>query len=212
MDFKVAGTSNGITAIQMDNKVGGVTREVMRQALHQARDARLFVLSVMEKALETPRTEVSMYAPRIVTIHVKPDKIREIIGPGGKNIRALVEETGCKIDIEDDGTVVIASADGLAIDKAIASIQAITAEPEVGRIYKGRVRKVVEFGAFVEIMPGTDGLLHISQLSNERVRAVEDVVHEGDEINVKVLEVGRDGKIRLSLREAQEEMAKKKAN
>ncbi|MGZ3619436.1 MAG: S1 RNA-binding domain-containing protein, partial [Candidatus Binataceae bacterium] len=212
MDFKVAGTSNGITAIQMDNKVGGVTREVMRQALHQARDARLFVLSVMEKALETPRTEVSMYAPRIVTIHVKPDKIREIIGPGGKNIRALVEETGCKIDIEDDGTVVIASADGLAIDKAIASIQAITAEPEVGRIYKGRVRKVVEFGAFVEIMPGTDGLLHISQLSNERVRAVEDVVHEGDEIYVKVLEVGRDGKIRLSLREAQEEMAKKKAN
>src|SRR5712671_3437683 len=209
MDFKVAGTSNGITAIQMDNKVGGVTREVMRQALHQARDARLFVLSVMEKALQTPRTEVSMYAPRIVTIHVRPDKIREIIGPGGKNIRALVEETGCKIDIEDDGTVVIASADGLAIDKAIASIQAITAEPEVGRIYKGRVRKVVEFGAFVEIMPGTDGLLHISQLSNERVRAVEDVVHEGDEINVKVLEVGRDGKIRLSLREAQAELEQK---
>jgi polyribonucleotide nucleotidyltransferase len=212
MDFKVAGTTNGITAIQMDNKVGGVTREVMRQALHQARDARLFVLSVMEKALQTPRTEVSMYAPRIVTIHVKPDKIREIIGPGGKVIRALVEETGCKIDIEDDGTVVIASADGAAIDKAIAAIQAITAEPEVGRIYKGRVRKVVEFGAFVEIMPGTDGLLHISQLSNERVRSVEDVVHEGDEINVKVLEVGRDGKIRLSLREAQEELAKKKAN
>jgi polyribonucleotide nucleotidyltransferase len=211
MDFKVAGTTNGITAIQMDNKVGGVTREVMRQALHQARDARLFVLSVMEKALQTPRTEVSMYAPRIVTIHVKPDKIREIIGPGGKVIRALVEETGCKIDIEDDGTVVIASADGAAIDKAIAAIQAITAEPEVGRIYKGRVRKVVEFGAFVEIMPGTDGLLHISQLSNERVRSVEDVVHEGDEISVKVLEVGRDGKIRLSLREAQEELAKKKA-
>jgi polyribonucleotide nucleotidyltransferase len=209
MDFKVAGTANGITAIQMDNKVGGVTREVMRQALHQARDARLFVLSVMEKALQTPRTEVSMYAPRIVTIHVKPDKIREIIGPGGKVIRALVEETGCKIDIEDDGTVVIASADGAAIDKAIAAIQAITAEPEVGRIYKGRVRKVVEFGAFVEIMPGTDGLLHISQLSNERVRKVEDVVHEGDEISVKVLEVGRDGKIRLSLREAQEELAKK---
>ena len=179
----------------MDNKVGGVTREVMRQALHQARDARLFILSVMEKALETPRTEVSMYAPRIVTIHVKPDKIRDVIGPGGKVIRGLVEETGCKIDIEDDGTVLIASADGVAMDKAIASIQAITAEPEVGRIYKGRVRKVVEFGAFVEIMPGTDGLLHISQLSNERVRAVEDVLHEGDEINVKVLEVGsRAGK------------------
>ena len=192
MDFKVAGTTNGITAIQMDNKVGGVTREVMRQALHQARDARLFVLSVMEKALETPRTEVSMYAPRIVTIHIKPDKIREIIGPGGKVIRALVEETGCKIDIEDDGTVVIASADGPRSTRPSRRSRRITAEPEVGRIYKGRVRKVVEFGAFVEIMPGTDGLLHISQLSNERVRAVEDVVHEGDEINVKVLEVGRE--------------------
>ena len=209
MDFKVAGTAAGVTAIQMDNKVGGVTRDVMRQALHQARDARLFVLSVMEKALQSPRNEVSVYAPRIVTIHIKPEKIREVIGPGGKVIRSLVEETGCKIDIEDDGTVVIASADGGAIDKAIASIQAITAEPEVGRIYKGRVRKIVEFGAFVEIMPGTDGLLHISQLSNQRVRKVEDVIHEGDEIMVKVLEVGRDGKIRLSLREAQDEQAQK---
>ncbi len=209
MDFKVAGTAAGVTAIQMDNKVGGVTRDVMRQALHQARDARLFVLSVMEKALQSPRNEVSVYAPRIVTIHIKPEKIREVIGPGGKVIRSLVEEPGCKIDIEDDGTVVIASADGGAIDKAIASIQAITAEPEVGRIYKGRVRKIVEFGAFVEIMPGTDGLLHISQLSNQRVRKVEDVIHEGDEIMVKVLEVGRDGKIRLSLREAQDEQAQK---
>ncbi len=209
MDFKVAGTSAGVTAIQMDNKVGGITREVMHQALHQARDARLFVLGVMEKALQSPRTEVSMYAPRIVTIHIKPDKIRDVIGPGGKVIRALVEETGCKIDIEDDGTVVIASADGTAIEKAIASIQAITSEPEVGRIYKGKVRKIVEFGAFVEILPGTDGLLHISQLSNQRVRKVEDVIHEGDEIMVKVLEVGRDGKIRLSLREAQEELAQK---
>jgi polyribonucleotide nucleotidyltransferase len=209
MDFKVAGTANGVTAIQMDNKVGGITRDVMRQALHQARNARLFVLGVMEKALHTPRTEVSVYAPRIVTIHIKPDKIREVIGPGGKVIRALVEETGCKIDIEDDGTVVIASADGAAIEKAISSIQAITAEPEVGRIYKGRVRKIVEFGAFVEIMPGTDGLLHISQLSNERVRRVEDIIHEGDEIMVKVLEVGRDGRIRLSLREAQQELERK---
>ncbi|HZO82551.1 MAG TPA: polyribonucleotide nucleotidyltransferase [Candidatus Binataceae bacterium] len=209
MDFKVAGTATGVTAIQMDNKVGGITREVMRQALHQARDARLFVLGVMEKALQSPRTEVSMYAPRIVTIHIKPDKIRDVIGPGGKVIRALVEETGCKIDIEDDGTVVIASADGTAIEKAIASIQALTSEPEVGRIYKGKVRKIVEFGAFVEILPGTDGLLHISQLSNQRVRKVEDVIHEGDEIMVKVLEVGRDGKIRLSLREAQEELAQK---
>jgi polyribonucleotide nucleotidyltransferase len=209
MDFKVAGTSDGVTAIQMDNKVGGVTRDVMRQALHQARDARLFVLSVMQKALEQPRKEVSNYAPRIVTLHIKPDKIRDVIGPGGKVIRGLVEETGCKIDIEDDGTVLIASADAAAMEKAINSIQAITAEPEVGRIYKGKVRKIVEFGAFVEIMPGTDGLLHISQLSKERVRRVEDVVHEGDEISVKVLDVDRSGKIRLSLREAQEDGAGK---
>ena len=209
MDFKVAGTADGITAIQMDNKVGGVTRDVMRQALHQAREARLFVLSVMEKALEKPRTEVSIYAPRIVTLHIKPDKIRDVIGPGGKVIRGLVEETGCKIDIEDDGTVLIASADGVAMEKAIAAIQAITAEPEIGRIYDGVVRKIVEFGAFVEIFPGTDGLLHISQLSKERVRRVEDVLHEGDEIKVKVLDVDRSGKIRLSLREAQEELEQK---
>ncbi len=206
MDFKVAGTADGVTAIQMDNKVGGVTRDVMRQALHQAREARLFVLSVMERALERPRTEVSSYAPRIVTLHIKPDKIRDVIGPGGKVIRGLVEETGCKIDIEDDGTVLIASADEAAMQKAITAIQEITAEPEVGRIYRGTVRKIVEFGAFVEILPGTDGLLHISQLSRERVRRVEDVLHEGDEVMVKVLEVDRSGKIRLSMREAQEEL------
>ncbi|HUO03801.1 MAG TPA: polyribonucleotide nucleotidyltransferase [Candidatus Binataceae bacterium] len=205
MDFKVAGTSEGVTAIQMDNKVGGVTKDVMRQALHQARDARLFVLGVMDKALASARKDMSAYAPRIVTLHIKPDKIREVIGPGGKVIRGLVEETGCKIDIEDDGTVLIASADGVAMQKAIDAIQAITAEPEVGKIYNGTVRKIVEFGAFVEIMPGTDGLLHISQISNERIRRVEDVLHEGDEIKVKVLDVDRSGKIRLSMREAQDE-------
>ncbi len=137
----------------------------MRQALHQARDARLFILGVMEKAMPAPRKDVSGYAPRIVTLHIKPDKIREVIGPGGKVIRGMVEETGCKIDIEDDGTVLIASADAVAMEKAISMIQAITAEPEVGKIYSGKVRKIVEFGAFVEIMPGTDGLLHISQIS-----------------------------------------------
>ncbi|MGH7813080.1 MAG: polyribonucleotide nucleotidyltransferase [Candidatus Binataceae bacterium] len=202
MDFKVAGTAEGVTAIQMDNKVGGVTKDVMRQALHQARDARLFVLGVMNKALPAPRKDISSYAPRIVTLHIKPDKIRDVIGPGGKVIRGLVEETGCKIDIEDDGTVLIASADGVAMEKAISAIQAITAEPEVGKIYRGTVRKIVEFGAFVEIIPGTDGLLHISQISSERIRRVEDVLHEGDEINVKVLDVDRSGKIRLSMREA----------
>ena len=211
MDFKVAGTSEGITAIQMDNKVGGVNRDVMRHALHQARDARLFVLSVMEKAINTARTEMSTYAPRIVTLHIKPDKIRDVIGPGGKVIRGLVEETGCKIDIEDDGTVLIASSDGNAMERAISAIEAITAEPEVGRIYHGKVRKIVDFGAFVEIFPGTDGLLHISQLSNERVRRVEDVVHEGDEIMVKVLDVDRSGKIRLSLREAQQDLEQKES-
>ncbi len=211
MDFKVAGTAAGVTAIQMDNKVGGVTREVMRQALHQARDARLFILSVMEKALDKPRGEVSTYAPRIVTLHIKPDKIRDVIGPGGKVIRGLVEETGCKIDIEDDGTVLIASADNTAMELAISRIEAITAEPEVGRIYDGVVRKIVEFGAFVEIMPGTDGLLHISQISNERIRRVEDVLHEGDEIKVKVLDVDRSGKIRLSLREAQADLEQQEA-
>ena len=205
MDFKVAGTKVGVTAIQMDNKAGGVSKEIMRQALHQARDARLQVLTVMEKAIAAARKEVSQYAPRIVTLHIKPDKIREVIGPGGKVIRGLVEQTGCKIDIEDDGTVLIASADGVAMEKAIGMIQAITAEPEIGKIYHGTVRKIVEFGAFVEIMPGTDGLLHISQISNERIRRVEDVLHEGDEINVKVLDVDRGGKIRLSMREAEQE-------
>ncbi len=205
MDFKVAGTRDGVTAIQMDNKVGGVTRDVMRQALHQARDARLFILDVMQKALEAPRKEVSVYAPRIVTLHIKPDKIRDVIGPGGKVIRGIVEETGCKIDIEDDGTVRIASADSVAMEKAINAIQGITAEPEIGKIYKGRVRKVVDFGAFVEIFPGTDGLVHISQLSDKRVRRVEDVLNEGDEVMVKVLDVDRSGKIRLSVREAQQE-------
>jgi polyribonucleotide nucleotidyltransferase len=205
MDFKVAGTATGVTAIQMDNKVGGVTRDVMRQALHQARDARLMVLGVMQKAIETPRKEISEYAPRIVTLHIKPDKIREVIGPGGKVIRGIVEDTGCKIDIEDDGTVLIASADGVAMQKAINMIQGITAEPEIGKIYKGKVRKIVDFGAFVEILPGTDGLVHISQLAKERVRRVEDVLQEGQEVMVKVLDVDRSGKIRLSVREAMED-------
>ena len=163
----------------------------------------------MEKAIPGARKEVSTYAPRIVTIKIKPDKIRDVIGPGGKVIRGLVEETGCKIDVEDDGTVLIAAVDTAALEKAISMIQAITAEPEIGKIYNGVVRKIVDFGAFVEIMPGTDGLLHISQISDERVRAVEDVLHEGDEIPVKVLDVDRSGKIRLSLREAKADLAKK---
>jgi polyribonucleotide nucleotidyltransferase len=202
MDFKVAGTETGITAVQMDIKCSGVTRAVMQQALDQARAARLHILGVMNQTLNRPRAELSAHAPRIITIHIKQDRIRDLIGPGGKVIRAIIEETGVKIDVEDDGTVYVASADGVAMQKALDKIRAITAEAEVGKIYRGTVRKVVDFGAFVEIFPGTDGLVHISQLADERVRKVSDVVKEGDVIPVKVLEVDKSGKIRLSRKDA----------
>jgi polyribonucleotide nucleotidyltransferase len=202
MDFKVAGTRDGITAVQMDIKIGGVTRAVMQQALEQAREARVHILGVMDSAIASPRTELSTHAPRIVTLRIKTDRIRDLIGPGGKTIRGIVEETGAKIDVEDDGTVLVASSDGDSMQKAIDRIRALTAEAEVGKIYRGTVRRVVDFGAFVEIMPGTDGLVHISQLANERVRQVTDVVHEGDVIDVKVIEVDKSGKIRLSRKEA----------
>ena len=205
MDFKVAGTAEGITALQMDIKIAGVTRDIMKQALYQARDGRLHILDKMAEALQMPREEVAKHAPRILTLKIKPDKIRDLIGPGGKMIRSIVEETGAKIDIEDDGTVSIASADGDAMNRAISKIDAVTADAEIGKIYTGTVKKVVDFGAFVEIMPGKDGLVHISQLASERVNRVTDVVNEGDEIKVKVLEIDRQGKIRLSLREAMED-------
>jgi polyribonucleotide nucleotidyltransferase len=202
MDFKVAGTEAGITAVQMDIKIGGVTRAIMSKALEQARESRLHILRIMNSTIATPRSDLSTYAPRIVTIRIKPDRIRDLIGPGGKVIRGIVEETGAKIDVEDDGTVRVASADGTALEKALERIRGITAEAEVGRIYRGTVRKIVDFGAFVEIFPGTDGLVHISQLANERVRKVSDVLKEGDVIDVKVLEVDRSGKIRLSRKDA----------
>ncbi|HKA28399.1 MAG TPA: S1 RNA-binding domain-containing protein, partial [Candidatus Binatia bacterium] len=202
MDFKVAGTRDGITAVQMDIKIGGVTRAVMQQALEQARAARVHILGIMDQAIAAPRAELSTYAPRIVTLRIKTDRIRDLIGPGGKTIRGIVEETGAKIDVEDDGTVLVASSDGDSMQKAIDRIRALTAEAEVGKIYRGTVRRVVDFGAFVEIMPGTDGLVHISQLANERVRQVTDVVREGDVIDVKVIEVDKSGKIRLSRKEA----------
>ncbi|HEX5019587.1 MAG TPA: polyribonucleotide nucleotidyltransferase [Candidatus Binatia bacterium] len=205
MDFKVAGTSEGVTSLQMDIKIGGVNRDIMRQALHQAKEGRLHILGIMNRSLSTPRTNVSGHAPRIITLKVKPDKIREIIGPGGKVIRGIIEATGVKMDVEDDGTVRIASVDEEASRKAVEMVQRIAAEAEVGKIYKGTVRKIVEFGAFVEILPGTDGLLHISQLAPERVRKVTDVLKEGDEVMVKVLEVDRQGKIRLSRKEALQE-------
>jgi polyribonucleotide nucleotidyltransferase len=202
MDFKVAGTRDGITALQMDIKVGGLTKEIMRQALFQAREARLKILAIMDTAISEPRKEVSGHAPRIVTLKVRPEKIREIIGPGGKVIRGIVEATGTKIDVDDDGTVLIASSDEVAARKAIEMIERITAEAQIGKIYKGTVRKIMDFGAFVEILPGTDGLIHISELAPHRVRRVTDILREGDEVLVKVLDIDRQGKIRLSRKEA----------
>jgi len=198
MDFKVAGTAEGITALQMDIKIGRVTREIMREALYQAREGRLHILKAMTAVLARPRTDISAHAPRIVTLKIRVDKIRDVIGPGGKVIRSIIEETGVKIDVEDDGTVLIASTDGNSMQRAIELIQGITAEAEVGKVYKGIVKKIVDFGAFVEILPGTDGLLHISQIGPGRVNRVSDVFKEGDEVMVKVLEVDRQGKIRLS--------------
>ncbi|HSQ12613.1 MAG TPA: polyribonucleotide nucleotidyltransferase, partial [Candidatus Deferrimicrobium sp.] len=207
MDFKVAGTAEGVTSLQMDIKISGVNRAIMGQALRQAQEGRMHILGIMNQTLSAGRSEVSGHAPRIITIHVKPEKIREIIGPGGKVIRGIIEATGVKMDVEDDGSVTIASSDEAAARKAIEMVQAITAEAEIGKIYRGTVRKVVEFGAFVEIMPGTDGLVHISQLAPGRVNKVSDVLKEGDEVMVKVLEIDRQGKIRLSRKDALEELA-----
>ena len=202
MDFKVAGTEEGITAFQMDMKVTGVTKEILRRALHQAKEGRLHILKKMKEAISSPRAELSVHAPRIITIYVRQEKIKDVIGPGGKNIKGIIEKTGVKIDIDDSGKVNIASADDEAAQKAIAIIKELTQEAEIGKIYLGKVRKIMDFGAFVEIFPGTDGLVHISQLAEERVKDVKDVLKEGDEVLVKVLEVDKQGKIRLSRKEA----------
>lgn len=201
MDFKVAGTRRGISALQMDMKAQGVTAALMTEALERARQARMHVLDEMEKTLAHPRPSLSVYAPRLITVKVPVDKIREVIGPGGKVIRSIVEETGCKIDVADDGTVEIASTDEAAAEKALAIINRIVEVPEVGKIYKGKVKRIVDFGAFVEILPGTDGLLHISQIAEHRIQRVQDVLSEGDEVNVKVIEIDPAGKIRVSRRE-----------
>lgn len=198
MDFKVAGTSSGITALQMDIKIDSVSFAVMETALNQAKEGRLFILAEMEKVMRAPRGQISEFAPRIETIKIKPDKIREVIGSGGKTIRSITEQTGVKIEIQDDGTINIASVDPQAAKRAIAMIEAICAEAEVGKSYKGKVVKIAEFGAFVEILPNTQGLLHISEIANERVRQVTDVLKEGEVIDVKVLEVDRAGRIKLS--------------
>lgn len=198
MDFKVTGTEAGITAFQMDIKTWGLTIDLMDKALDQARRARLFVLGKMNAALSTPRSELSPYAPRIITIKIPVDKIGEVIGPGGKMIRSIIEATGAKIDIEDDGTVVIASVDQLAGEAARDKILALTEEAEMGRVYRGKVKRIAAFGAFVEILPNVDGLVHISELEHFRVAKVEDVVNIGDEIEVKVIGIDPEGKVRLS--------------
>lgn len=202
MDFKVTGTKNGVTALQMDIKIGGITSELMREALAQAKAGRLHILGCMAQALTAPRTKLSAFAPRIFPMKIKQDKIRDVIGPGGKMIRSIIAETGVKINVEDTGDVTIASSDEASAQKAIDMIKRLTEEVEVGKIYQGTVRKIMDFGAFVEVLPGTDGLVHISQLAHHRVKAVTDEVSEGDQIMVKVLEIDKQGKIRLSRKEA----------
>ncbi|RME21541.1 MAG: polyribonucleotide nucleotidyltransferase [Deltaproteobacteria bacterium] len=204
MDFKVTGTRAGITAFQMDTKISGVPREVMLRALSQAREGRIHILDEMAKVMEAPREGLSKYAPRITTIKINTEKIRDLIGPGGRTIRGIQDQTGVKINVENDGTVMVAAADGEAGDKALALIREITQEAEIGKLYLGVVKKTVDFGAFVEIFPGTEGLVHISQLANERVERTTDVVHEGDEVLVRVIDIDRSGKIRLSRKEALE--------
>jgi len=205
MDFKVAGTAEGVSALQMDIKIDGITEEIMRTALKQAHNGRMHILGEMAKAISTPRGEMSEYAPRLLTIKIHPDKIREVIGKGGATIRSITEETGTTIDISDDGTVVIASVNREAADNARHRIEQIVADVEPGRIYEGKVVKLMDFGAFVTILPGKDGLVHVSQISNERVEKVSDKLHEGDIVKVKVLEVDKQGRIRLSMKAVTEE-------
>ena len=200
MDFKVAGTTDGITALQMDIKIEGINREIMEVALTQAREGRLHILGEMGKAISAPRAELSEFAPRILVVKINPDKIRDVIGKGGATIRALCEETGCTIDIDDDGSVKIASADNAAAQEAKRRVEQLTAEVEEGMVYDGKVVKLMDFGAFVNILPGKDGLVHISQISHERVENVADKLREGDVVRVKVLEVDKQGRIRLSMK------------
>ena len=203
MDFKVAGTEGGVTALQMDIKIQGITREIMDKALDQARDARLHILGEMNKVISTPREEMSEWAPSIIAFKIDPEKIRDVIGKGGSVIRAMTEETGATIDIEQDGTVRIASVDGASGKEAQRRIELITADVEVGRVYEGKVVRLMDFGAFVSILPGKDGLVHISQISNERVEKVSDKLSEGEVVKVKVLEVDRQGRVRLSMKEVE---------
>ena len=202
MDFKVCGTEKGVTSMQMDIKIDNLTGDILRKALNQAREGRIFIIGKLRETITAPRQDISVYAPRITTVKVRPEKVRDVIGSGGKNIRQIVAETGVEINVEDDGTVTIASSDAEAAARAVAMVKWLTEDAEVGKIYKGTVKKIVDFGAFVEILPGTEGLLHISQLAKERVNKVTDILREGDEVMVKVLEMDKQGKIRLSRKEA----------
>jgi polyribonucleotide nucleotidyltransferase len=202
MDFKVTGTKNGITAFQLDTKIGGISREIMEKALEQAREGRFFIIDKMYETISEHRENLAPYAPRIYTMQIRQEKIRDVIGTGGKVIRGIVEQTGAKIDIEDSGLINIASADEESAKKAIAIINSITAEAELGKIYPGKVKRILDFGAFVEIMPGTEGLLHISQISEQRIAKVTDELNEGDDVVVKVIEIDKTGRIRLSRKEA----------
>jgi len=204
MDFKVAGTAEGVSALQMDIKIEGITEEIMKQALQQAKAGRLHILGEMSKGLTEPRSELSDYAPRLLTIKIHPDKIREVIGKGGSTIQAITKETGTQIDIQDDGTIVIASVNAIAAQAAKSRIEQITSDVEPGRIYEGKVAKIMDFGAFVTILPGKDGLVHVSQISSERVEKVGDKLKEGDVVKVKVLEVDKQGRIRLSMKAVEE--------
>ena len=202
MDFKVTGTLKGINALQMDIKIGGLSHDLMAKALEQAKEGRLHILGEMDKALQSPREEMSQYAPRIVTITVPKDKIRDVIGPGGKVIREIIDKTGVSIDINDDGVVSIASTDEDSAKRAVEFVQNLVQEVEIGKIYLGKVKKIVDFGAFVEIFPGTDGLVHISQICDRRIKNVSDEIQEGDEIKVKVIDVDQQGRVKLSRKEA----------
>lgn len=202
MDFKVCGTRKGVTSMQMDIKIDGLTEDILRKALAQAKEGRLFIIGKMDEIIAAPRGDISIFAPRITTVKVKPEKVRDVIGSGGKNIRQIISETGVTIDVEDDGTVTIASSDAEAAARAVAMVRWLTEEAEIGKIYLGTVKKIVDFGAFVEILPGTEGLVHISHLAKERVGKVTDILQEGDEVAVKVLEIDKQGKIRLSRKDA----------
>jgi polyribonucleotide nucleotidyltransferase len=201
MDFKVCGTDRGVTAIQMDIKISGLSRQILEQALAQAREGRLHILRKMLEVLPLPRAEINRWAPRITTVKVKPDQIRIVIGPGGKTIKGIIDQTGCSVDVNDDGTVAVAGSDPDAVRRAIDIIQGLTAEPEVGKTYKGPIKRLVDFGAFVEILPNTEALLHVSEIAHERIESPFDVFKEGDEVEVKVISVDREGRIRLSRRE-----------